>query len=94
MDIISRVKALEGGTDGVREAGQTVHAEVQVPSGHGNLKRDEGHRADCAVLWSSSGDSHPLEERVHRKGAGDLLPANHDPGVRETDRGPGTVDRP
>ncbi|TRZ50148.1 hypothetical protein D4S03_07230 [bacterium] len=30
IDIISRVEAFEGGSDGVREKRQTVHAAVQV----------------------------------------------------------------
>ena len=94
IDIISRLKALEGGTDDVRKARQTVQAAVQVPSGHGDLKWDEGDRSDCKLLRCSSRYAHPLEEGVHRKRAGDLLSADHHSGIRETDRGAGTVERP
>jgi len=93
MDIISREKALEGGTGDVREAQQTIHAAVQVPGGHGNFKRNQGHRPDCQVLLRSSGHADSLEERVHRERAGGFLPADHHPGVRVTDRGTGTADR-
>ena len=73
--------------------GKRYNAAVQVPGGHGDLKRDQGHRPDCQVLWRSSDHPNSLEERVHRERAGDFLPADHHPGVRETDRGTGTVDR-
>jgi len=93
IDIISRVKTLEGGSDDVREVRQTVHAAVQIPSGHGSLERPESRRPDRSLLWRSSDHDRALEEGFNRKRAGDLLPADDDPGVRETDRRTGTVDR-
>jgi len=94
IDIISRVEAFEGDSGRVREKRQMVHVAVQISSRHGNLEWGEGDRTDCAVLWRSSGEPHPLEERIHRKRAGDLFPTEADPGIRETNREPGTIDRP
>lgn len=59
IDIISQVKALEGGTDDVREARQAVYAAVQIPGGHKDPKWDEGNRSDCPApqvancMWTS-----------------------------------------